>query len=122
MNLNNNQSWGWNYQPQPARPFFPKYEIIEANDEESAYKIQMAPNSKTFIMHKTMPLVWLAETDGVGTLTLRPFDLVPHQSEPQINLNDLVERVKRLEDMYVQQSDIKQSKKQRNSSTNDSAT
>ena len=102
----NNANWGWNYP-------FPKYEIIEANDEESARKIQMAPKSKTFIMSKSDPLVWLAETDGIGALTLRAFDLVPHQTQPPIDLNDILARIKKLEDAYVQQSDFKQqSKKQ----------
>ena len=113
MQTQNNWSWN-NYAP------LPHYEIIEVNGEESARKIRMAPNSKTFLLEKNASIVWLAETDGVGDLTLRPYDLVPHQQAAPIDLNDLMERVKKLEDMYVQQSDTKQSKKQRNSGTNNS--
>ena len=89
----------------------PRYEIIEANDENSVRQLRMAPNSKTFVMSKTLPLVWLAETDGVGALSIRAFDLIPHQEQPPVDLNDLLQRVTKLEEMYVQQSDTKQSRK-----------
>ena len=119
MMNNNNPNWGWN------NSFHPKYEILEAANEESAYKIQMAPDSKTFIMSKTEPLVWLAETDSMGTLSLRAFDLIPHKTPAPIDMNDLLERVKKLEELYVQQSDTKQqqqsNKKQRAPAGNNSA-
>lgn len=110
--MNNNGGWNWG-QPMP-----PKYEIIEANDENSVRQMRMAPNSKTFIMSKTQPLIWLAETDGVGTLSVRAFDLIPHQEQPPVDLNDLLQRVTKLEEMYVQQSDIKQSRKHATASSN----
>ena len=80
----------------------PHYEVIKVNGEAGANNFQMAPNSSQLLVDNTNPnLIWLVQTDGAGYLTALPYDVTPHQVQPQINLNDLAERVKNLEDMYA---------------------
>lgn len=89
----------------------------------------MAPNSSMLVLDETAPIVWYAQTDGTGYLTVTPFDISPHQNQQQININVLAERISKLEEEMasVQQSNTivaKQSKKQRQqpatTATNDS--
>ena len=78
----------------------------------------MAPNSSALVLDETAPIVWYAQTDGTGYLTVTPFDVSPHQAQQPINLDNLTARVAKLEEAManVQQSNIgitKQPKKQR---------
>ena len=106
----------------------PHYEVIKVNGEAGANNFQMAPNSSQILLDNTNPnLIWLVQTDGAGYLTASPYDVFPHQVQPQINVNDLAERVKHLEEMYANfnSGSTKQSKKQRNNvaaTATDSAT
>ncbi len=43
----------------------------------------MGPNSSALLLDKTAPIVWYAQTDGTGYLTVTPFDIVPHQDKRQ---------------------------------------
>lgn len=114
--MNNNGYMNWIPQ-QPGSPFSmpaPKYDIIKVSGEASARSFRMAPNSSALLLDETAPIVWYASTDGTGYLTVTPFDIVPHAAKPEVDLNDLLSRVQKLEDMYVQQSNsiaTKQSKK-----------
>lgn len=95
----------------------PHYEVVRVNGEAGANNFQMAPNSSTILVDNTNPnLIWLVQTDGAGYLTAIPYDVMPHQVQPQINLNELADRVKHLEDIYANfnSGSTKQSKKQRN--------
>lgn len=56
----------------------------------------MSPNSSMLVLDETAPIIWYAQTDGAGYLTVTPFDITPHQVQPQVNLNDLVNRVSKL--------------------------
>jgi len=99
----------------------PRYEIIRVNGEASAKNFRMAPNSTALLLDNTMPIVWYAQTDGTGYLTVAPFDITPHQTPKPVDMNDLSARVTKLEEIIanVQQSNIgtaKQSKKQRQQS------
>ena len=105
----------------------PHYEIVKVNGEAGARAFQMAPNSSLFLADATNPnLIWLVQTDGAGYLTPTPLDVCLHQTQPQVNVNDLENRVKELETKYEQLNSGfgKQSKKQRQSSEQptDSAT
>lgn len=100
----------------------PHYEIIRVNGEASARNFRMAPNSDALLLDETAAIIWYAQTDGTGYLTVTPFDIKPHQVQPPVDLNSLVERVTKLEDALnnVQQSNsttTKSTKKQRADST-----
>ena len=98
----------------------PKYDIIKVNGEAGARSFVMAPNSSTFLADATNPkLIWIAQTDGAGYLTVTPLDVEIHQEAPQPSLSSLEERIKHLEDMYGQLNTgfNKSAKKQRSGNT-----
>ena len=94
------------------RYMLPHYEIIEVNGEAGANSIKMAPNSSIILADKTGATVWFAATDGAGYLTVTPYDLVPHQSQPTISVEDLAQRVSQLEDIINAKQSNSQSTKQ----------
>lgn len=102
-------------------PPAPHYEIIKVNGEAGARNFRMGPNSSALLLDETAAIVWLAQTDGTGYLTVTPFDLAPHQAAPQVDLNNLVARVSALEELVNANNQSnsfsnKQSKKQRQQS------
>ena len=84
------QSWGQS---------LPKQEIVRVNGENGAKAYQLAPNSSALLLDESAPLVWLVQTDGAGYKTAVPYTIAPYQSHPSPDLNDLEERIKRLEEM-----------------------
>lgn len=94
----------------------PRYEINQVKGEAGANNFRMAPNSRAILVDETAPIIWFARTDSGGYLTVEPYDIFPHKAQEQVNVNDLAERVKRLEEQYVQQSTSKP-KKQRQPAT-----
>lgn len=124
-------------QQQRQQPFMgyqmpmmaPKYEVIRVSGEESAKNFRMAPNSSALLLDESAPIVWYAQTDGTGYLTVTPFDVTPHQVQAPTDINDLSARVAKLEEYFanVQQSNTpvtKSTKKQRqnaNANTNTGA-
>ena len=124
--INNN---GMQQFQMPNNQYLPRTEVIKVNGQAGANNLHMAPNSSMLVLDETAPIVWYAQTDGTGYLTVTPFDISPHQSQQQININVLAERISKLEEEMasVQQSNTivaKQSKKQRQqpatTATNDS--
>ncbi len=91
----------------------PKYDICRVKGAAGANNFRMAPNSRTILVDETAPLIWFAQTDSGGYLTVEPYDIVPHHEAPPVDVNSLEERVRRLEEYYVQQSNTTKSKKQR---------
>lgn len=116
---NNNNSINNMMSPQPINnQFLPRTQVIRVNGEAGARNLRMAPNSSALVLDETAPIVWYAQTDGTGYLTVTPFDVSPHQAQQPINLDNLTARVAKLEEAManVQQSNIgitKQPKKQR---------
>lgn len=127
LNNNNNNMLGMGMGMGTGAPYSPnyapRYEIIKVNGEAGARNFQMAPNSNQLLLDSSTPnLMWLVQTDGAGYLTATPWDITPHQAQPQVNVSDLEARIKHLEDMYAQLNTgtTKQSRKHRNESTTDS--
>lgn len=101
-------TFGQQFSPQfmpQTQPFqgwsqnLPRQEIIRVNGENGAKAYQMAPNSSALLMDESAPLVWLVQTDGAGYKTAVPYTIAPYQSQPAPDLNDLEDRIKRLEEM-----------------------
>lgn len=71
----------WNpynqYQPMQAynqrTPPGQGYDIIRVNGRNGAEMFQMPPNSQALLLDETMPIVWLAQTDGAGYKSPSPF-------------------------------------------------
>lgn len=90
----------------------PQYEIIQVSGENGVDAFQMGPNSSVLLADTTAPIVWLVKTDGAGYKTKVPYDITPHQATPPVNLNNIEERLTRLEELYAkQQPNNKQSRK-----------
>ena len=110
--------------PQQMPSLAPRYEVIKVNGEAGARNFRMGTNSNALLLDETAPIIWYVQTDGTGYLTVTPFDITPHQVQAPINLNDLSERVSKLEEAIanVQQSNFsnaKQRKQQRVEPAND---
>lgn len=129
--FNNNNSNSIMSQQMMNNQFLPQIHVIRVNGQAGAKNLRMAPNSDTLVLDETAPILWYAQTDGTGYLTVTPFDISPHQNQQQTTINTLSERITKLEEEManVQQSYTvasKQSKKQRQQpvieSTNDSTT
>ena len=99
-------------QPQ-SYPQSPKRtEIIHVNGHNGAQAFQMFPNSQALLLDDTAPLIWLAQTDGAGYKTITPYTIAPYQPEPEIDLKNIDERLKKIEEViYNAKSNASSSKK-----------
>ena len=98
----------------------PHLKIIKVNGREGAMSIRMAPNSDVFLADETNSnLIWLAQTDGAGYLTVTPLDVQIHQTAPPVDINSFEQRIKDLEEKYERLNSgfSKQPKKQRRTGT-----
>lgn len=124
LNMNMNMGMMQPHYNPPA----PRYEIIKVNGEAGARNFRMAPNSNALLLDETAAIVWFAQTDGTGYLTVTPYSIAPYQPAPQINIDELATRVAQLEEIVnnAQSNTItnKQPRKQRHSAepANDATT
>ena len=95
---------------QSQQQQLPHMEIIHVNGKNGAQAFQMAPNSNVLLLDDTSPIVWLAQTDGAGYKTVTPYSITPYQPKPEIDLNNLEERIAKLEGMIYDQSNSGQVK------------
>lgn len=99
---------------------WPRYELIKVNGEIGAQNFRMAPNSDALLLDSNQPILYHVSTDGAGYLSVTPYDLVPRQTTPQVDINQLNQRVAQLEEMInARQSNSQpnKQKKQRNAAT-----
>lgn len=92
-----------------------QYKITHIRGEEGANTIPMQPNSEALLLDDTAPIVWLVQVDGMGYRSVTPYDISQHISAPEPNINDLIERIDRLENKineYDRQSNITEVAKQ----------
>lgn len=97
----------------------PHYDIVKVSGRQGVDAFQMGPNSSVLLLDETAPIVWLVQTDGAGFKTPTPFSITPYEQPAPINVNDLEERIKKLEGLVNEQlqsnfNSGKQSKRQRN--------
>ena len=103
------------YNPQMYNPFqqqqqpniLPPQQIPQAKGKASIDMLRMSPNSSVLIADETAPIVWKCTSDSLGNVTAEAFDISPHKDEEQkakenlsIVVNNLDERLRRLEDAY----------------------
>lgn len=87
-----------NYMPQPNINTLPRYNIIKVHGYNGAEAFQMGPNSQAFLLDDNDPLIWFVQTDGAGYKTITPYDVAPHQTAPQVDVQSLEARVQKLEE------------------------
>lgn len=101
---------GWNtapygymppYAPQNAvgAPNAIRGQIMRVNGRRGAEAVRLAENSSVLALDENEPILWVIATDGAGYATPTPFVISPYQPAPEINVNDLESRIKRLEEM-----------------------
>ena len=73
---------GMNYQTQQL----PHYDIVKVNGRNGAEAFQMGPNSHVLLLDESVPILWLASTDGAGYKTVSAFDISPHQNQQQTQI------------------------------------
>lgn len=93
--MNNYQNM-YNYNPYGYNRF-PTYEVIKVNGKPGVDAFQMGPNSSVLLLDETANIVWLAQTDGAGYKTATPFDIVPHQEAPKVDINAIDLRIQSIE-------------------------
>ena len=85
----------YNYYPNPN---FQHYEVVKVNGEGGAKAFQMSPNSSILLLDETAPIVWLKTTDGAGYPSLTPYTITPYEPTPPISIDEISERISRLEE------------------------
>jgi len=92
-------------------------QIIKVNGEAGARSLHLTPNSSILLLDENNPIVWFIQADGAGYFNPIPYDLTPHQAAPQVdlnqlgdNLNQIDNRLKRVEEMLNEQSNYRASK------------
>ena len=81
-------------------------EIVRVNGRNGAEAFRMAPNSSCLLLDETAPLVWLCQSDGAGYHTVTPYRIEQYAPEPEPDLREILDRLKRLEEMIHGQSDV----------------
>ena len=106
--MNNSNLYGqqnsYTYSQQQQMP--QRYSITRVNGENGAKSIQMMPNSEALLLDTTQPIVWLAQTDGAGYLTVTAFDIAQHVDLPPVDVRSLEQRLAKLEGIINGKSDI----------------
>lgn len=73
-------------------------QITRVNGRNGADAFRMAPNSTILLLDENDPIVWLKQTDGAGYATVTPYQVSPYKPETPVNVSELENRVKRLEE------------------------
>lgn len=90
----------------------PMQQIIRVNGENGARAFQMMPNSSCLLLDETNPIVWLVQTDGAGYKTTTPYKIEPYTPAPQPDMQDIINRLNKLEERLNGQSNSEQAKRQ----------
>lgn len=94
-------------------------QIVKVNGEAGARSLRLAPNSSILVLDENNPIVWFIQTDGAGYSNPVPYDITPHQVAPPVDLGQLENRLRKVEEMLNEQSNYrasKQAKKQQQQS------
>lgn len=96
--------FGYNTGYNPYNQYMPsniqKTEIDWVNGIEGVRAFPMGANSSKLLADSTAPIVWFVTTDSAGVKSPVAFDIKQHE-ETQVDYNSFEERLKRLEDAFV---------------------
>lgn len=95
------------YQQYPAN----NQQIIKVNGINGAQAYNLMPNSSALLLDESAPRLFLKQTDGAGYPTISAYKLEPYVEEKQPDLNELVKRIKKLEDKIDGKSNITNAKR-----------
>lgn len=99
-NMYGQNAFGYNpYQPtyqSPTAVQTGRQSIVRVNGENGARALQLPPNSEMLALDNTQAIVWLAQTDGAGYLSVTPYDIAVHQEKPPFDIQSLLNDVEEL--------------------------
>ena len=114
-NYNNNGFNGYN-NTMPIHS-----QIVKVNGAAGARSFRLAPNSSILLLDENEPIVWFVQTDGAGYSNPVPYDISPHQVEQPIDLTQLENRLKKIEEILNEQSNYRASKQTKSKQQQQSA-
>lgn len=91
-----------------------KCEVPVVDGENGANSYPLPPDSSVLLLDKQDPIVWFKSTDSGGFANVKGFSITPiktKQEEIDDNYNDLDQRLKRIEEMLNEQSNIRNVKR-----------
>lgn len=89
------------YQPPPTQSRIPRYEVAKVKGRQGVLDFPMGPNSSIFLADLTNEhRIWLAVTDAQCVKTITPLDCNV-ATEENISMADINNRLKRLEEMIL---------------------
>lgn len=94
---------------QPVQPALQQQEVVKVNGKNGAEAFQMAPNSSAILLDSSAPLIWLCTTDGAGYKSVTPYSITPYKEAPPIDVNNLEQRISKLEEIIHDGQYAKQS-------------
>ena len=74
-------------------------QIIKVNGINGANAYQLLPNSSALLLDETSPKLFLVQTDGAGYKNITAYQLIPCEEEKQPTINDILERISKLEEL-----------------------
>lgn len=81
--------------------------VLKVSGKNGANALNLAPNTNALALDETAPILWYISADSAGYKTLTPYDIAPHKDLQAQITTDLETRVKRLEELINDKSDIK---------------
>lgn len=78
-----------------------RHTVLTVNGRQGAVGLagQMYPDSKAIALDTMGDIMWLIQTDSSGYPSVQAFDLAPHVEPEPVDVNSLVQRIARLEDL-----------------------
>ena len=90
---------------QYLAPQFPQVisgQILQANGMASVSSIKMSANSSALVADSQLPIIYKCVSDGLGNVSVIPFDISPHKTEEQVKEETLNNRITALEQHLLQ--------------------
>lgn len=111
----------------PYQQYIQPQQIVKVNGINGANAYALLPNSSVLLLDESAPRLFLKTTDAAGYASISAYKLEPYVEEKAPDLNELTNRIKKLEELINGKSNIanaerKQSdatKNQRNKAVND---
>ena len=92
-------SWNFpNAQPRTFNQPLPVYHAEPIHGENAAWQFPMGPNSDIWLPDADTDIIWWIRTDANGNKNVIPFDVMLHEKKPQVDTNDLAERLAAVEE------------------------
>lgn len=78
-----------------------RHQILKANGRQGAMGLagQMYPDSQALALDTAESILWIIQTDSSGYPSVQAFDIAPHVEPEPVDMNVLMQRIARLEEM-----------------------